>query len=147
MQDGRRFRREAIRRFLAGLRPTPSGCWAWTRARSAAGYGVLRFDGRLVYAHPLAYVIFRGPIPAGLELDHLYRVRHCANPAHLEAVSHQENVRRGLAGRNNLAKTHCPSGHPYTPANTVVYRSLTRRFRRCRTCRRAQQASARRHAA
>jgi hypothetical protein len=41
------------------------------------------------------------------------------------------------AGGRQLAKTHCPNGHPYDEENTIVYPSDGRR--RCRTCRREGQ--------
>ncbi|MGV9482293.1 HNH endonuclease signature motif containing protein [Gordonia aichiensis] len=83
-------------------------------------------------AHRVAYTEWKGPIPEGLEIDHVAangcRNRDCINPLHLEAVTHRENVLRmtGLI-------THCPAGHPYTPENTKLAGS--RRFRNCRACR------------
>lgn len=73
------------------------------------------------------YEAFVGPIPDGLQIDHLCRVRHCVNPAHLEPVTIAENVRRGAA-----AQTHCKYGHEYTPENTVIHHG----GRECRTCNR-----------
>ncbi len=70
--------------------------------------------------------MFKGPIPEGLELDHLCRVRHCVNPDHLEAVTHRENIRRGLGG----PRSHCINGHEFTPENT----SLKRGWQACRAC-------------
>jgi len=54
------------------------------------GYGI--FQRR--YAHVIAYELQYGPIPEGLELDHLCRQTLCIRPEHLEAVTHQENMRR-----------------------------------------------------
>jgi len=51
--------------------------------------------GPVRYAHRLAYERAKGSIPAGLQIDHLCRVRECVNPDHLEAVSQRENIRRG----------------------------------------------------
>ncbi len=79
------------------------------------------------------YEWFTGPIPAGMEIDHLCRNRACAAPAHLEAVTHHENLLRDeTLTAANAAKTHCKRGHLFDEANTMVYRGS--RF--CLTCRR-----------
>ena len=131
--------------------PEPnSGCWLWLGHTTAAGYGAWRERwGRKDpckhhYAHRDTYEAVKGTIPAGLEIDHLCRVRCCINPDHLEAVTHQENTRRGEgASGTNVRKTHCPSGHPYSAENTIV--RITERggvLRRCRVCYNTQQRAA-----
>lgn len=80
------------------------------------------------------YEHVKGPVPDGLELDHLCRVHNCVNPAHLEAVTHAENVRRGEAGLHNPEKTHCPNGHAYTEENTLVINDPRGAYRRCKKC-------------
>lgn len=112
-------------------------CWLWAATRTRAGYGHIKGDhGKLVLAHRLSYEWAFGPIPEGLEIDHLCRVTSCVNPAHLEAVTPLENMRR----RRN-AKTHCPQGHEYTAEN-----SLTdwRGYRLCRICRNKVSAAGKR---
>src|SRR5258708_37728715 len=91
-----------------------TGCLLWTGCR-VKGYGFTSDGGKNLYVHRVMYEWFVGPIPTGMELDHLCRVKHCAAPAHLEAVTHVENLRRGAgsAGRHNAVKTECPHGHPY----------------------------------
>lgn len=82
----------------------PGDCWEWTGAQNhgygAFGVGSSR-DGtqRVVRAHRFAYELLVGPVPDGLELDHLCNNRGCVNPAHLEAVTHAENKRRAGARR------------------------------------------------
>ena len=74
-------------------------CWIWTGACNSVGYGHMRWNGRHVFVHRLAYELSVGPIPQGLEIDHVAErgcvSRACCNPAHLEPVTHAENVRRG----------------------------------------------------
>ncbi len=110
-------------------------CHLWTGTLNDAGYGILGINGKGKRAHILAYESAHGPVPNGLELDHLCRVRRCVNPEHLEAVTHQVNLQRGIAGilgrERNIAKTHCPYGHPYSEANTYFHNNA----RHCRTCR------------
>lgn len=114
------------------------GCWKWIGARWSKGYGKFTepVTQRRIGAHVWGYKNFVGPIPEGMELDHLCRNPWCVNPEHLEPVTHLENVRRGLApivnGARNAAKTHCPRGHEYTEANT--YYRKNRSGRNCRAC-------------
>ncbi len=106
-----------------------AGCWLWTGSRAGgSGYGHFTHDGVTLLAHRFAYEHLVGPIPDGLHLDHLCRVRHCVNPAHLEPVTPKENVFRALGGR-----THCKYGHEFTPENT--YRAPKTGRRSCVACR------------
>ncbi len=107
-----------------------SGCWLWTGALNQDGYAMFWHEGQARRAHRIAYEIHVGPIPDGLQLDHLCRVRCCVNPDHVEPVSCRENIRRGETGIHEREKTHCPQGHPYDERNTYRYRNK----RYCRTC-------------
>lgn len=115
-------------------RPDLGPCWLWTAATNGHGYGIFHLDGRLVKPHRFAYELLAGPIPAGLQLDHLCRVRLCLNTAHLEPVTNQENIRRGESGVRQREKTHCPQGHPYAAGNIYRYRGK----RNCRACSRVR---------
>lgn len=124
-----------------------TGCWAWTGAATrpgSDGYGQIRVAGKTILSHRFAYETLVGPVPAGLDLDHVCRTRRCANPAHLEPVTRAENVKRGAAhgtyGRAERAKTHCPQGHPYAGAN--LYVNPTTGKRKCRECQSERRAAA-----
>lgn len=110
-----------------------NSCWLWLGAKTDRGYGTLRRNGKNHRAHRFSYALYVGPIPEGMEIDHLCRVRHCVNPDHLEAVDHRTNMLRSenFTGQN-ARKDACPSGHPYDEANTYVVPSTGRRM--CRQC-------------
>lgn len=114
----------------------PDECWLWFAWKSSKGYGRFHVDGKGQQAHRVAYEALVGPIPKGLQLDHLCRNPACVNPAHLEPVTGKENVNRGqsaeLSAAQQRAITHCPNGHQYTPENTYTD---PRGWRNCRKCR------------
>lgn len=99
--------------------PEPNtGCHLWLRARTSQGYGHFSIDGRLVLAHRHAYERAKGPIPAGMVIDHRCRQRLCVNPRHLEAVSDFENVwNRGRGMKQTAWQTGvCLRGHAVGPS-------------------------------
>ena len=86
---------DVVERLLGNLEENGEGCLIWGNQTAGDGYRQISYEGSRVYAHRLAYEMFIGPIPDGMELDHLCRNRGCVNPAHLEPVSHRENTLRG----------------------------------------------------
>lgn len=123
-------------RFWLNVEKTET-CWLWKQKPSAEGYG--RFQTKPdphTYAHRFAYELLVGPIPEGLHLDHLCRVRICVNPQHLEPVTCRENVIRGIGpAAIHHAQTHCIHGHEFTQANTYYRRDRKYPARICRRCR------------
>lgn len=110
-----------------------SGCWEWVSG-SSAKYGRISVNGKEILAHRWMYEQRRGPVPAGLELDHLCRNTVCVNPDHLEPVTHRENVLRGIApAAIHARKTHCPRGHKLAGENLRSY-ELRMGRRICRQC-------------
>lgn len=120
--------------------PEPNtGCWLWLGGlthNTVSGYGKTSFGGNKdVSTHRLMYEQFIGPIPVSKEIDHKCRVKCCCNPAHLEAIVHQDNSRRGTAGlatkifwENAMA---CKRGHPYTAETIIINKGG---WRHCRVC-------------
>ena len=115
-----------------------SGCWLWQGSLNDRGYGRTYHTKSYFAAHRVAYTIVKGPIPAGLTLDHLCRNRICINPSHLEAVTVKVNIRRG----GNTIKTHCVHGHEFTPENTKHKPKGKYTVRMCRACDRAEKRKA-----
>lgn len=114
----------------------PAGCWLWLGSRLPKGYGTLHHQGKRCYAHRIAYTLAIGPIPEGLEIDHVYdrgcTYRHCVNPAHLEPVTHKENNRRSNSiTAQQSRQTHCVHGHAFTSNNTRITKSNGRKCRAC----------------
>lgn len=121
-------------KFLVG-----DGCWPWVAARTSRGYGSVRVGDRTQQAHRVLYELLVGPIPEGLQLDHLCRNRSCVRPDHLEPVTCGENIRRGTSGEATraafAARTHCAAGHPLTEENTYA---TGHAGGGCRTCKNAR---------
>jgi HNH endonuclease len=132
--------RPELERFWSKVRIIPDCCWEWTARDNGVGYGMFmltspRPNVKSVLAHRYAYELLVGPIPEGLQLDHLCRNRRCVNPDHLEPVTNRENVLRGTSiFAREAALTHCLRGHPFDEENTYL---PARGGRQCRACRRA----------
>lgn len=112
-------------RFWALVRVgSPSACWPWQGSTKAHGYGTFclewwddsgkRHRGSIT-AHRFAYQDTHGTVPRELVVDHLCNRPACCNPAHLEAVTQSENLRRKY---KRTPITHCRRGHEFTPENT-----------------------------
>lgn len=104
-------------------------CWLWTGTTCVKGYGRFSADSASWQAHRFAWTLLMGDIPAGLEIDHLCRIRNCVNPDHLEPVDHRTNVLRSPSNPIALAsfRATCTKGHPLRHVPGA-------RQRRCFTC-------------
>lgn len=137
----------------------PSACWDWSGSIGVGGYAIVWFGtresgGRSHTASRVAYELANGPIPDGLEIDHMCHNwdlscaggetclhRRCTNPHHLRAATRAENIQarrsedRPASKHHNRGKTHCKRGHEFTEENTRHWRG----GRYCRACQRLRQ--------
>ena len=118
-------------------RPDLGPCWIWTASTTTGNYGqffIEKVSGKrhMQSAHTFAYEEEYGPVPLGLELDHLCRVHPCVRPTHLEPVTHRENLLRGISpsGRN-ARKLACAHGHIFTQESTHIRQNGSRQCRIC----------------
>lgn len=124
-----------MRRFWAKVAIDPAGHLLWTANKGNGGYGLFRVGSRNLLAHRFSYEALVGPIPDGLQIDHLCRIRACVAPDCLEPVTPRENTLRGnTSAAANAAKTHCLNGHPFDEQNTRID---SHGKRQCRECQRA----------
>lgn len=124
-------------RFCSSVEPDLNGgCLLWAGQASNGGYGRFLISRKnVVQAHRFAYEHERGPIPPGLHVDHLCRVRCCVNPTHLEPVTPRENLLRGNSLAAIVVRTNtCKHGHLLTGDNVLVRKRG--RGRECVECKR-----------
>lgn len=137
--DGPRFwqyvdRNGGTEHTLDPLSTAEGECWNWLGAKDKGGYGRFRMGRKNFLSHRIAYLdgSRSSRIPEDWVVDHLCRNHSCVRPEHLEAVEFVTNVERGSRGK--AARTHCPSGHEYTEANTKLVPRGAREIRTCRLC-------------
>ncbi len=125
--DGRRRRLPVHARLYGRAERVAGGCWNFMGYKDHAGYGRIVVDGKLRPAHCVSYELEHGPIPEGLEINHLCRNRACVNPEHLEAVSHRVNIQYS----KGTTATHWGCGHERNESNTIRRATGIEACRRC----------------
>ena len=107
--------------------PLDTSCILWTKSVGSHGYGQTWDGETVVLAHRYEWEKLHGPIPDGMTIDHICRVRRCINVEHLRLLSNVDNAK----DNGQSKKTHCAAGHAFTASNTFYSKEG---WRRCREC-------------
>jgi len=107
-------------------------CWEWRGALFRdTGYGAVNIDGKTRTVHSFVYMMVKGSVPLGMEIDHICGHRWCVRPSHLVAVTHSENMLAAFRRVPYPHRTMCKYGHPLSGENL----KLTKQgWRKCRIC-------------
>jgi hypothetical protein len=122
---------DELTRFVSKFQVGPTGCWLWTAGKFDSGYAAFWLRNKTRRGHIVAYEHCWGPVPAGLQLDHVIcDTQHCVCPWHVVPTTPQINTQRRSDRR--ARNRFCPQGHPLYGDNLYID---PRGNRQCRVCR------------
>ena len=130
---------EWIENFWSNVDKSGS-CWEWMGAKMGRGYGSVQFRGKTIGAHRISHFLGTGFLNGkGLVVMHSCDNPSCVNPKHLSVATQSENIRDCVSKGRHVPyvdiKTHCPSGHEYSPDNTIISRKANgNEYKRCKEC-------------
>jgi hypothetical protein len=98
-------------RFMKYVTITPT-CWLWTGSFNTQfgqkTYGQFYLEGRRIGAHVASHLIYKGPVPARMDVMHSCNVKACVRPDHVSVGTRTQNILDGFrdkpgvcAGENN----------------------------------------------
>lgn len=114
-------------------------CWLWTGALTPQGYGVISVNGKRKLAHRVVYELKVSKIPGGLSIDHKCEVKNCVNPAHLQIVTHQQNMQLHHNRRGSLLV--CRNGHSREYTKLMYIKTRKSPMKICTVCRKVTNNS------
>lgn len=109
-------------------------CWPWLGSKDEHGYGQIWVNGRKVKAAKVAWELAnRAAFPVGKYACHSCDNPNCVNATHIWPGTPKDNMLDAVKKKRHhmMQRTHCPQGHPYDAANTILRRGGQRG---CRTC-------------
>jgi HNH endonuclease len=123
-----------LARFEALIMPVPMcGCWLWMGAPCDASktgqYGRFRIPGEgQQRSHRVSWQLYRGPIPAGLEVLHHCDIQPCVNPAHLFLGTNDDNVADRVAKGRTGYQARPGEAHPMHRLTEIDVRTIRTRY-------------------